>query len=244
MIAYQTLDIPDDPTPWVLVEPSSNKDWAVLWLQGWRSTIDGHFEKIKELAHKSNMSFAMIDYAGFGQHPTVLAETTREQQHREVVAAYDELKRLGYKNIIACGNSFGSYMSALLASKRELAGIILRAPAIYDDQEFTVKQKNRNDAAYQAFKLTVQPDSPLTALQTIRAYRGPVFVFEHGADEIIPSNIPKSYFANARQGNYVYIPGAPHSPKTLPEPRKYYDYIEMAIINTLALVRQQHVTKL
>jgi pimeloyl-ACP methyl ester carboxylesterase len=241
MIPYQTLDIPDDPTPWVLVEPSSNKDWVVLWLQGWRGTIDGHFEKIKELAHKSNMSFAMIDYAGFGKHATALAETTREQQHLEVVAAYDKLKRLGYKNIIACGNSFGSYMSALLASKRELAGIILRAPAIYDDQEFTIKQKDRNDAAYQAFKPTVQPDSPLVALQAIRTYHGPVFVFEHGADEVIPRNIPQSYFANAAQGNYLYIPATPHSPKTSPNSYKYYEYIAAGILTSLSRIQLQQV---
>jgi len=239
VIPYQTLDIPGDPTPWILVEAGSSKDWAVLWLQGWRSTIDGHFEKIKELAHKSSISFAMIDYAGFGRHSSALPETTREQQHLEVVAAYDELKRLGYKNIIACGNSFGSYMSALLAGKRELAGIILRAPAIYDDQEFTMQQKDRNDAAYQAFKQTVQPDSPLVALQAIRAYRGPVFVFEHGADEIIPRNIPQSYFVNAAQGNYLYIPDTPHSPRTSPNSHKYYEYIEAGISTSLGRIQLQ-----
>lgn len=242
-IPYQTLQIPHDPTPWVIAE-ANNKDWAVLWLQGWGSTIEGHFEIIKKLAHKSNITFAMLDYAGFGQHSTLLSETTREQQHLEVVATYDELKQLGYKNIIACGHSFGGYMSALLASKRELAGVILRAPAIYADKEFTIKQKDRNDAAYQAFKPTVQPNSPLAALQAIRAYRGPVFVFEYGVDEVIPSNIPQSYFTNASQRNYLYIPGAPHSPKTAPEPQKYYDYIETAILSTLRLVQQEKITNL
>jgi pimeloyl-ACP methyl ester carboxylesterase len=243
-IPYQTLNIPDDPTPLVIVEQNSDKDWAVLWLQGWRSTIEGHFETIEKLAHKSNMTFAMIDYAGFGQHSTPLPETTRERQHFEVVAAYDELKRRGYKNIIASGNSFGSYMSALLASKRELAGVILRAPAIYDDQEFTVKQKDRDDAAYQAFKKSIHPESPLAALHAIHSYNGPVYVFEHGADEVIPRNIPQSYFANAAQGSYLYIHGAPHTPKTTSEPQKYYDYIETAIISVLALLRQQNTTKL
>jgi len=243
MIPYQTLDILGDPTPWVLVKPSSSKDWAVLWLQGWGSTIESNFEIVDQIAQKSGTAFAMIDYAGFGKHSVPLPETTREQQHLEVVAAYDELKRLGYKNIIACGHSFGSYMSALLASKRELAGIILRAPAIYADSEFTMKQKDRDDATYQAFKKTVQPDSPLAALYAVQNYHGPVYVFEYGADEIIPRNIPQSYFANAAQGNYLYIPNAPHSPKMTTDPQQYNSYIETAITSILALL-QQNQTKL
>lgn len=245
MIApYQTLDIPGDPTPWTLVEPNNNKDWAVLWLQGWGSTIEGHFERIQFLAQESGIAFAMIDYAGFGKHITPLAETTREQQHKEVIAAYDELKARGYKRIIACGNSFGSYMSALLADKRELTAIILRAPAIYDDAEFTIRQKDRDDDTYQAFKKTVRPDSSLAALKAINTYSGPVWVFEHGADEVIPSNIPKSYFANAQHGNYLYIPGASHSPAKQPESRKYYQYIEVAILDTLGLVQLQHTLRI
>lgn len=243
-IPYQTLDIPNDPTPWVIVEPSEQKEWAVLWLQGWGSTIEGHFETIQFLAKESDVAFAMIDYAGWGTHPVSLGTTTRKQQYTQVVAAYDALKERGYKKIIACGNSFGSYMSALLCDKRELAAVLLRAPAIYDDSEFTSKQQDRDDDTYQSFKNTVQPDSPLAALRAIRGYSGPVFVFEHGADEVIPSNIPKSYFANARQSNYLYIPGAPHSPKALPDPRKYYEYIETAILDTLEMIQLQYTLEL
>ena len=243
-IPYQTLDVPNDPTPWVIVEPSEQKEWAVLWLQGWGSTIEGHYEKIQFLAKESDITFGMIDYAGFGQHSMPLEETTREQQHLEVVAAYDALKTRGYKNIVVIGNSFGSYMSALLADKRELAAIVLRAPAIYDDAEFTMKQKDRDDVAYQAFKETVQPDSQLAPLQTIRDYNGPVWVFEHGADTVIPPNIPKSYFANTQRGSYLYIPGAPHSPNMLLEPRKYNEYIWTAILDTLEMIQLQQTLKL
>lgn len=243
-VPYQTLDIPSDPTPWTLIDPSNDKDWAVLWLQGWGSTIEGHFERIQFLAQESGIAFAMIDYAGFGKHTIPLAETTREQQLEEAIAAYDELKARGYKRIIACGNSFGSYMSALLAGKRKLAALILRAPAIYDDAEFTKMQKDRDDAAYQAFKKTIRPDSPQAALKAISNYSGPVWVFEHGADAVIPRNIPQSYFANAKHGSYVYIPATPHSPRTLPEPGKYYEYIETAVLDTLGMIQLQDTLRL
>jgi len=236
-IPYQTLDISGDPTPWVLAQPNDNKEWVVLWLQGWGSTIESHFEAVKKLAEKSGIAIAMIDYAGFGQHTVLLSETTREQQHHEVVAAYDKLKALGYENIIACGHSFGSYMSALLASQREVASLILRAPAIYEDSEFSIPQKQRSDVAYQAFKQTVRPNSPLAALQAIKKYDGPVFVFEYGADEVIPRNIPQSYFANALQGSYIYVPHSPHSPKTSPNSRIHYRYIEVAILEALQLTK-------
>lgn len=243
-IPYQNLETANSPTPWVIIEPSNSKDWAVLWLQGWGSTIEGHYDMMKNLAESCGITFAMIDYAGFGIHATPLQETTRQQQHGQVIAAYDALKSSGYKNIIALGHSFGSYMSALLAHKRRLAAIILRAPAIYDDVEFDELQKDRDDAAYQAFKNTVRPSSQLAALQAIRNFAGPVYVFEYGNDEVIPANITKSYFECASQGNYCYIPGVPHSPKTASEPQKYYNYIETIILDTLRAVQQQYTQQL
>ena len=94
-ITNGTLDIKNDPTPWVIVAPSDDKEWCVLWLQGWTSTIEGHLDGIKRMAEESDVTFAMLNYAGHGTHPTSLDSSTREQQYTEVIAAYDQLVKLG-----------------------------------------------------------------------------------------------------------------------------------------------------
>lgn len=119
-----------DNTPWRLFKPTkANKDWRVLWLQGFTSTIEGHSEGVIRLAEATKTPFAMLNYAGHGNHPIALDDATREQQFKEVLSVYDELVRLGYKKIITIGGSFGGYMAALLASKRPLEVLVLRAPA-------------------------------------------------------------------------------------------------------------------
>ena len=102
-----TLAQQDDRTPWRLFIPEhAKKDWAVLWLQGFTSTIEGHSEGVTRMATATRTTFAMLNYAGHGDHPTPLTEATRTQQLTEVLGVYDELARRGYKNIIAIGGSF------------------------------------------------------------------------------------------------------------------------------------------
>lgn len=70
-----------DNTPWRLFEPNKkdDKEWCVLWLQGFTSTIEGHTDGVIRLAGATAMSFAMLNYAGHGNHPTLLDDATREQ---------------------------------------------------------------------------------------------------------------------------------------------------------------------
>ncbi len=70
-VTHGTLAIPNDPTPWLIVEPTGNKQFCVLMLQGWNSTITKHEERIKRLAEQTGVTFATIDYAGHGTHPGV-----------------------------------------------------------------------------------------------------------------------------------------------------------------------------
>lgn len=243
-IDKQTLRITGDPTPWVVVrQQDSTQEWCVLWLQGWMSTIDGHLDGIKRMSQKSGLDFAMLDYAGHGSHPVALEDSTREQQFTEVSAAYRKLVDLGYKNIFVIGGSFGGYMAALLAENHNPRGIILRAPAIYNDNEFSLlhSQTARWDDDYdhdKAFRLSVTKDSRLDALEAIRNYNGPVYIMEHQLDSVVPRNIPIAYFEAAKQGNYIVVPKTEHSPKLMPNPQVHFDYIEhlnVSLIKTIIL---------
>lgn len=243
-VTHGTLEIPNDPTPWLVVRPNDNKDYCVLWLQGWTSTIEKHKPGIMRIAELTGVTVAALNYAGHGNHPVPLEETTREQQFNEVLFAYDTLKAEGYKSIIVTGTSFGGYMTALLTAQRRPAAVILRAPAIYKDSEFTLPQAERQgllDKEYEAMKPTVTAESDLAALDAIRQYDGTVYVVEHEIDSVIPRNIPQAYFANAKRGNYLVVPATDHAVAKMPEPEKHYAYIEQMLAAIVALVQKEAV---
>ncbi len=226
-----TLDHEGDKTPWRLFTPEdAAKDWAVLWLQGFTSTIEGHTEGVVRMVQGTGTTFAMLNYAGHGNHPVPLARATRAQQFQEVVGAYDELVKRGYQNIVAIGGSFGAYMAALLASERPLETLVLRAPAIYDDAEFELpfratrsgKSKERSDI----WRESITPDMQNRALDAVRSFAGDTFVIEHELDSVINAAIPQAYFAAAQHPNYIVIRGCDHSPKLMPHPPKYFAIIE------------------
>jgi hypothetical protein len=171
-----------------------------------------------------------------------LEKTTREQQFNEVVAVFDELKTLGYKRIIVAGMSFGSYMGALLTAERDPYAVILRGPAIYKDEEFSLPYPERQgyrDKAYEEMKHTITSRSDMAALRAIANYEGSVYVVEHETDSVIPQNIPRAYFTVAKRGNYIAIPATDHAVAKMPNSEKHYAYIEAVISNLVDLIRRE-----
>ncbi len=238
-----TLNIPNDPTPWILVEPNQGKEWCVLWLQGWTSNIEGHLEGITRMAKTSGVSFAMLDYAGHGTHAVKLEESTREIQFNEVCEAYDELKRLGYQKIIVIGGSFGGYMAALLTGNRRVHATVLRAPANYPDKEFHLPynqtSRHKNYYEHARAKWFVNNSSDNKALEAVKKFGGFTYVIEHELDEVVPQNIPLAYFEVAKHGNYLIVPATKHSPKLMDSPKAHFDYIEHLLISIIKAVQLQ-----
>lgn len=234
-LSDSTFTVNGIEVPFRLFTPKNAKaDWAVLWLQGFRSTIEGHTEGVIRMAKQSGTTFAMINYAGHGDHPVELPEASREQQLNEVLAAYDKLTKIGFSKIIVIGGSFGSYMAALLVAERHVAGLVLRCPAIYEDDEFTLPFKETLSAksreTMDLWRENVTPQTPSKAFAAVKAYRGDTYVIEHEKDTVINRSIPRSYFALAQHGNYLLIRGLDHTPKLMPNPEHFYDLIEAWLV--------------
>lgn len=231
----------EDQIPWRLFKPSSgNKKYAVLWIQGWTSSMDSHREGVKRMAETTGFTFATLDFAGHGLHKLPIEESTRQQQIDEVVAVYDELKGLGYENIIAIGGSFGGYLAALLTGEREVHTAVLRVPAIYDDTELRTPHKDtkrwQNPKAYYAHRENAKYIKDNKAVRSISDFDGFTYVIEHELDEQVPRVMPKTYFKAAKRGNYLIVPQAMHSPKLMPNSEIYFAYIEHLVISILQSV--------
>lgn len=239
---YGTLDVKDDPTPWVIVSPNDDKEWCVLWIQGWGNSIENHLAAITRMADVSGVSFAMADLAGHGSHPIAIEQSSKQMQHIEVLELYDTLKKLGYKKIITIGGSFGAYMAALLSGKRVLSGVVLRVPSCYPNDEFERpynKTRQYQGSSPDKYAFDTAPEAHLssTAFEAVAGYEGPVYVIEHESDEVVPAAVPQRYFSVSKHGNYLRVPGAPHSPKTSSDPRRYYQYIEHLLTSIIRLIQ-------
>jgi uncharacterized protein len=233
-----------DNTPWRLYAPDSPvKEWAILWLQGFTSTIDGHQEGCRRMSAATNVTLAMLNYAGHGNHPVALEHATREQQLEEVCSVYDKLTELGYTKIIVIGGSFGAYMTALLLENRTPKVVVLRAPANYKDEEMSLPYRQTTEAvdgeAKDLYRQNIDSSYSNKAIEAVRKFNGTTYVIEHGEDEVVYRNMPQSYFNAAMNGNYIIIPGLKHSPKLMGNPQKYFKiteaWIETIVKSTIEL---------
>lgn len=228
-ITDSTLELHD--TPWRLFEPNKNKEWCVLWLQGFSSTIEGHSEGVVRMAEATATSFAMLNYAGHGNHPIVLEDASRQQQLDEVIGVYDELIKLGFKKVIVIGGSFGGYLAALLIGRRKAEAVILRAPANYADEEFDLPYgdtlEGQKDEKRFAYRRSIDEKYMNSAVKSVQDFTGPAYIIEHEKDETIPSSLSRSYYNAAKHGNHIIIPGLKHSPKLMANPGGYFALIEL-----------------
>lgn len=231
-----------DNTPWRLFEVTDDKEWCVLWLQGFTSNIEGHTDGVTRLAEATGMSFAMLNYAGHGNHPVHLDDATRSQQFDEVLGVHDELMKLGFKKVIVIGGSFGGYMATLLASVRKFDTLVLRAPANYPEEEFKLAYKDtsvgRQDKSHYLYRQSIDEHYINNAVEGVRSFAGQTYVLEHEKDEVIQPSIPKSYYNAAKHGNYLVIPGVKHSPKMMPNPEKYFALIELWLATIINATKQ------
>lgn len=196
--------------------------------------MDSHREGVERMAKATDITFATLDYAGHGLSSVSMDDSTRKQQYEETIAVYDELKKLGYKNIIVIGGSYGGYMTALLTGVRDVHTAVLRAAANYPDDEFelpytqTLRSNN-----YEEYVKSKDHDAMLTnsmATRAIENYDGFVYVLEHELDEVVPAKVPRHYFKAAKHGNYLIIPNTKHSPKLMANPQAHFEYIEQVVM--------------
>jgi pimeloyl-ACP methyl ester carboxylesterase len=239
------LQLDHDAVPWRLFTPkSAAKDYAVLWLQGWSSSMDSHRPGVERMVEQTGVTFATLDPAGHGRHQLPMEQSTRKQQLEEATAVFDELKKRGYEGIIVIGGSFGGYLAALLVAERPVHTVVLRVPANYPDDEFDLPyvqtlERRQDYAAYIKGRGSDEMLAHSAATRAIQAYDGLVYVLEHELDETVPAKIPKSYFAAAKKGNYLIVPKTKHSPKLMSNPAAHYAYVEHLLAAIVQAVQLQ-----
>lgn len=119
--------------------------------------------------------------------------------------------------IVAVGNSYGSYISARLSAERELAGLSLRVPANYADENFDKPKwimSGDSDPELNAWREQVIGPAENKALKAVHDFKGAIQIIEAEKDELVPSQTVQNYVhavADESKLDYHLMEGWPHS---------------------------------
>ena len=205
---------------------------GVLFVHGWGANQAHYLDEARALAALGCVCLT-FNLRGHAETEALHQTVTREDNMRDVMAAYDVLARsrgCDRSFIGVVGSSYGAYLAALLIYMRPLRFLALQAPALYMDHDWEMpKQKlhvNPDFAAYRRLALRAEDNR---ALGACAQFLGDALVVESQHDEIIPHPAVANYIsalANAHSLTYRVIEGADHA---LSEERWERAYTELLV---------------
>jgi uncharacterized protein len=196
----------------------SGKFPGLLFVHGFRSDQGGYQERARVAAHELGAVCLTFDLSGHGAHgsATDLRSLTPRDHIVDVTAAYDALTSsplVDGRRIGVCAASYGAYLACLVTRHRPVAQLLLRAPAMYGDDEYDVSL---------GIPRRIRAESSASMLTgSLRAFSGDVLVLESGADEVIPHGVIDVYLRACPKARHVTIPDASHA-LTRPEWRERF----------------------
>jgi pimeloyl-ACP methyl ester carboxylesterase len=213
-----------------LIEPATTVP-GVLCVHGWGGSQQQYLARAREIAALGCVSLT-FDLRGHARTEPQQNSVTREDNLRDVLAAYDELARhpaVDREAIAVVGSSYGGYLAAIITTLRPVKWLALRVPALYQDNDWDVPKKElhrRADlAAYRRRHIAPHENRALAACA---AYRGDVLVVESEHDDIIPHRTIENYVeacTHARSLTYRAIQGADHGLSDTRSQRAYTDVL-------------------
>jgi uncharacterized protein len=188
----------DFTLPHKLVCPNETAGPApgVIFIHGWESNQQGYLPRAAALAALGIVGMT-FDLRGHGDSPLPAHARDRRSIAKrdflaDALAAYDFLAaqpQVDRDRIGVVGASLGGYLAALLASRRLVRWLALRAPADYPHDELG------------------------SAVAALRTFRGDLLIVESGNDAVIPHEVILSYARSLHDSSNVtvaVIEGAAH----------------------------------
>lgn len=195
-----------------LIKPNLS---AVLLIHGWTSSEKGYIPRAKAI---SKLGYVCLTFnlRGHGNSDGELGKLSRKDHLKDAISAYDFLvaqKGVNKNKIGVIGSSYGGYMASLLASKRKIKWLVLRAPALYPDESFEAASKKidiNHNINYRKQKIDKNHN---LALSSLSKYTSDLLLIESEKDEVISKQTILNYLnAINPQANFEHkiIKGATH----------------------------------
>jgi len=182
----------------------SNPGPALLFVHGRGSSQVGYLPRADALTKHLGVTCLTFDLTGHGGSPT-LADVTARDHLDDCEAAFDALAHhpgVDARRIGVCGASYGGYLSVLLSGRRDIARLLLRAPALYHDAAIDTPIDRRG---------TSSSDAVATQLFAgLARSRADVLIVESEYDEVISRSIIEAYLHGCPRAHHRILRGARH----------------------------------
>jgi len=189
---------------------------GILFVHGWGGSQEQDLERARAAAGLGCICMT-FDLRGHAGHRLHYEKVTREDNLRDLLAAYDVLagmRGIDRASIGIVGSSYGGYLAAIVTSMRKVRWLALRAPALYKDGEWDrPKLSLHADADLAVFRTRDVPAAENRALRACAEFRGDVLIVESELDVIVPHAVIANYvaaFSNAHSLTSRVIKGADH----------------------------------
>ena len=189
---------------------------GVLLVHGWDGSQEQYISRAHEIAALGCICLT-IDLRGHARHEADRDTVSREDNLRDVLAAYDVLVNhpaVDPGAIALVGSSSGGYLAAIATSLRRVRWLALRVPALYLDAQWGAPKVSLNREEIGAYRRKVVPAGENRALAACAEFRGDVLIVESEHDKLVPGQVIQNYRAActaARSLTYRMIPEADHA---------------------------------
>lgn len=200
-----------------------DKNPTILFVHGWTSEKSRSYQYAKELIKLGYICF-LFDMRGHGESEGDINSMTSSDFLDDILIAYDYLVKIDgvdKNDISSVGSSLGGYLVALLVAKRKISNLVLRAPADYENNQFTQPKHLYGGEVPEVMawrKLPKQPNETF-ALQAVHDFYGNVLIIESEMDDSIPRETYQNYIDAVKDRNkltHIVMKDAPHSIKEGP----------------------------